>query len=102
MRSLRLDVGRADHLAPFFGFVGEQLAEVGGRPRKHSSPHISKQSLHPGISETGVDFCVEPSDDFGGRIFGCGKALPTTPFPPPPPIPHSRHPSPYPHTPHHS
>jgi hypothetical protein len=27
--SFRLDVGRADHLAPFLGFVGNQLAKVG-------------------------------------------------------------------------
>src|SRR5262249_29735607 len=27
--SLRLDVGRPDHLAPLLGFIGEQLAEVG-------------------------------------------------------------------------
>ena len=29
--SLRLDVGRPDHLAPLLGFVGDELAEVGGR-----------------------------------------------------------------------
>src|SRR5215469_18113899 len=33
--SLRLDVGRPDHLAPLLGFVGHELAEVGGRARKH-------------------------------------------------------------------
>jgi hypothetical protein len=27
--SFRLDVGRPDHLAPFLGFIGDQLAEVG-------------------------------------------------------------------------
>ena len=40
--SLRLDVGRTDHLAPLLGFIGEQLAEVGRRARKHSTPDISK------------------------------------------------------------
>jgi hypothetical protein len=29
-RSLRLDAGELDHLTPFLGFVGDQLAEVGG------------------------------------------------------------------------
>ncbi len=29
-RSLRLDVGRPDHLAPFLGFCGDELAEVCG------------------------------------------------------------------------
>ena len=28
---LRLDVGRPDHLAPLLSFVGDELAEVGGR-----------------------------------------------------------------------
>ena len=32
---LRLDVGRPDHLGPFLGFVGDELAEVGGRAGKH-------------------------------------------------------------------
>jgi hypothetical protein len=40
--SLRLDVGRTDHLAPLLGFIGEQLAEVGRRARKHSTPDISE------------------------------------------------------------
>jgi hypothetical protein len=29
LRPLHLDVGRSDHLAQLFGFVGEELAEVG-------------------------------------------------------------------------
>jgi hypothetical protein len=28
--SVRLDVGCPDHLAPLLGFIGDQLAEVGG------------------------------------------------------------------------
>ena len=28
--SLCLDVGRPDHLAPLLGFIGDELAEVGG------------------------------------------------------------------------
>jgi len=31
---LRLDIGRADHLAPFLGFVGEKLAVLGRSERK--------------------------------------------------------------------
>src|SRR6516162_8189551 len=33
--SLRLDVGRDNHLAPFFGLVGDELAEIGGRACEH-------------------------------------------------------------------
>jgi hypothetical protein len=28
--SFRLDVGRPDHLTPLLGFVGDELAEIGG------------------------------------------------------------------------
>src|SRR5262249_30530919 len=35
--SLRLDVGRPDHLAPFLGFVGDELSKVGGRARQPTS-----------------------------------------------------------------
>jgi hypothetical protein len=30
-RSLRPDAGRADHLAPLFGFIGDVFAKFGGR-----------------------------------------------------------------------
>jgi hypothetical protein len=33
--SLRFDVGRDNHLAPFFGLVGDELAEIGGRACEH-------------------------------------------------------------------
>ena len=32
---VRLDTGELDHLGPLLGFVGDQLAKVGGRARKH-------------------------------------------------------------------
>src|SRR5262245_1349136 len=32
--SLRLDAGRLDHLGPFLGFVGNELAKIGGRARE--------------------------------------------------------------------
>src|SRR5262249_4517820 len=33
--SLRLDIGRPNDLCPFFGLVGDELGEVGGRAPKH-------------------------------------------------------------------
>jgi hypothetical protein len=33
---LRLDVGRPDHLASVFGFVGDDFAEIGGRTSEAS------------------------------------------------------------------
>jgi hypothetical protein len=43
--SLRLDVGRADHFGPLFGFVGDELAEVGGRAWKHRAPKLGEPRL---------------------------------------------------------
>src|SRR5262249_57276243 len=34
-QSLRLDVGRPDHLAPLLSFVGNELSKVGGRTCEH-------------------------------------------------------------------
>src|SRR5262249_58893595 len=40
--SLRLDIRRPDHLAPLLDFVGDELAELGGRARTHPRSQISK------------------------------------------------------------
>src|SRR5215510_7299507 len=42
--SLRLDIGRADHLPPLFGFTHDELAEVSRRTHKHSGPQVGKSS----------------------------------------------------------
>src|SRR5262245_15978449 len=76
--SFRLDVRRPDHLAPLLGFLGHQLDEIGGRARKHSTPQVSESRLHLRVGESGVDFRVEPIDDFGGCVFGRANAIPTT------------------------
>jgi len=46
--SLRLDVGRPDHLAPLFDFVGDQLSKVSGRARKHSAAKVVKPRFNLG------------------------------------------------------
>src|SRR5262249_58394537 len=74
--SLRLDVGCPDHVAPLVGFIGEQLAEVGGRARKYSTSQVSESRLHLRVGEGGVDFRVEPIDDFGGCVFGRANPIP--------------------------
>src|SRR5215813_11287459 len=79
-RSLRLDVGRPDHLAPLFGFLGNVFAEVGGRAWKHSATKVGKARLHLGIVESRVDLLVELVDDFGRRGLRCAEAVPNTPL----------------------
>src|SRR5262249_35796978 len=46
--SVRLAAGEPHHLAPFLGFVGDELAEVGGRARKRErgSPSLGKAAFH--------------------------------------------------------
>src|SRR5262249_54274579 len=55
----RLDVGRPDHLAPLFGLVGDEFAEVGGRARERLAPQVGKPRLHLWIGEARVDLRVE-------------------------------------------
>ena len=62
--SLRRDVGRADHLGPLLGIVGDELAEVGRRTLKDRYAQGRKSRLDLGISEGSIDFLVELVDDF--------------------------------------
>ena len=73
---VRLDVGPPDHLAPLLGFLGDQLAEVGGRARKRPASQVGKPSLHLGIGERGVGFLVELIDDVGRCVPGRTETLP--------------------------
>src|ERR1700726_1950221 len=70
-RSLRLDVRELDHLGPFLGFVGNELAEIGWRAGKCHGAEIGKPLLQRGIGKAGIDLLVEPVDDVGWRVLGC-------------------------------
>jgi len=74
---LGLDVGRPDHLCPFLGFVGDELAEVGGRTRKHSGSQVSKPLLQFGIGQDGIDLPAELVDDLGWCLRGHADAVPS-------------------------
>jgi hypothetical protein len=41
----RLDVGGPDHLAPLLGFVGDKLAEIGGRVTQSNAAEVGKPRL---------------------------------------------------------
>src|ERR1700722_8589628 len=72
----RLDVGGADHLAPFLGFSGDERAELGGGHRHRAPAEIGEPRLQPGIREAGIDFPVEPLDDLGWGALGRPDAIP--------------------------
>src|SRR6266478_3942240 len=66
--SLRLAAGELDHLGPFFGLVGDELAEIGRRAGKRHCPEVRKPRLQHGIGEASIDLPIEPLDDCEGRI----------------------------------
>src|SRR6266545_7005976 len=68
--SVRFNVRQLYHFAPLLGFVGDELAEIGGRAAKRGAIQVGKLCLEPGIGECGVDLLVELVDDLGGRVPG--------------------------------
>src|SRR5262245_9871178 len=68
LHSLWLDARELDHLAPLFGFVGDEPIEVGGRDDKRRAYQVGKLCLDFGIGKARVDFPVELVDDLGGRV----------------------------------
>src|SRR5262249_30050844 len=63
--SLRLDVGGPDHLVPFLGLFGDELAEVGRRAWKCGGAPLGKPRLQLRVGEGRVDLRVELVDDLG-------------------------------------
>ena len=75
-----MSAGGLDHLGPLLGFVGDELAEVGGRAGKHRAAKVGEPRIHLGIGEGRVDFLVELVDDLGGRVPGRADAEPGARF----------------------
>src|SRR5215467_136205 len=78
--SLRFDVGGPDHLAPFLGFFGDQLAELGRRSRQRRAAEVSETGLHLRVVESRVDLLIELVDDLGRRGLRYAEAVPITPL----------------------
>src|SRR5215470_9642198 len=55
---IRFDADGLHHLAPLLGFLGDQLAEVSGRTRKHRAAEVIEPRFHVGIGEASVDLLV--------------------------------------------
>src|SRR5580692_1588532 len=74
--STSADAGELDDLAPFFRFVGNQLAEVVWRTAEHQCTHRSKPLLYCRIGKGSVGFGVEFFDDIAGCAMGRTNAPP--------------------------
>src|SRR5262249_41662588 len=73
---------KADHLRPLFGFIFDELSELGGRGRKHYATKIGESALFRGLGEHSVDLLVKPVDDFGGGISRRHDTKPSNRFEP--------------------
>src|SRR5262245_7779878 len=76
VRSVRLDAGELDHLAPLLRFVGYELSKVGRRAWKGGGAQLGKPRLHLGIGEGRIDLFVELVDNLGRRVFRRADAGP--------------------------
>src|SRR6516162_6957701 len=56
---VRLGTGEPNHLAPLLGFVGDKLAEIGGRSREQRGTKSREPHLRLGISENRVHRLVD-------------------------------------------
>ena len=70
---LRLDVGRPDHLAPFLGFVGDELAEVGGRAGKHRAARSASRALILGSARPALISLLSFSTISAGVFLGAPR-----------------------------
>src|SRR5215510_6376414 len=69
-QSLWLDTGEPDHLTPFFRFVGDELAERGGRSRQRHVSEVSETGAQLGIDKPGVDRFVQYIDNLSRGVAG--------------------------------
>src|SRR5262249_32348364 len=74
--SFRLDIGGGEHLAPFFRFICNEAAQVGGRAGEQDAAHVGEPRFDLRIGETGIDLGVEALDDHGGRVLRRRNAEP--------------------------
>ena len=65
--SVRLDVGRPDHLAPLLGVFDNELAKIHNCHRRWNAAHLGKSRHHLGIAEASINFLMELVDDIGRR-----------------------------------
>src|SRR5262249_27435104 len=73
--SVRLDARELDHLGPFLGVLGNELAVAGGRAWKYDNSQFGKSGLQTGIRQSRVHMSVELIDDLDRGTSGRDDAL---------------------------
>jgi|SRR5262245_24662138 len=82
VRISRLNTGEFNQVRPLFSFVGDQLAEIGGREREHVATQVGKPRLDLGGRRGRRLSLVELVDDFGTEkrtSIHVGEPLATSP-----------------------
>src|SRR5262249_62131521 len=74
--SVRLDVGRPDHLAPLFGLLLKPPPVIRGRAAGDAAAQVSKPQLQFAVRQRGVNLVVQFVDDLKGCVLGCANAYP--------------------------
>jgi hypothetical protein len=72
---LRLDIGSADHLTPFFGFGGEVFSEFGWRKGERHRTQLDKSRFELVISETRINLGIELINNLGRCARWCADAI---------------------------
>src|SRR6516164_2385105 len=72
----RLNVCRANDLAPLVDTFGDELAEISGAHRHRHATEIGEPRLDLGIGKSSIDLLVEFLDDFRGCILWRADAAP--------------------------
>src|SRR5580658_3030591 len=74
--SVRLDACELDHLRPLLGFVGDELAKVGGCHRHRHVAESGEFGVESRIGDSGVNLFVEYIHDRNGRVPRRRDAIP--------------------------
>src|SRR4051794_24724321 len=80
MRPSGFQTGEFHDLCPFFGFIGYELAEVGGRTWKLRAANVRKPCLDLRVGEPGVDLLVQLINNLPRRVLGHAHAEPRACF----------------------
>jgi hypothetical protein len=67
---IRLDSREPDHLAPFLGFVGNELTEIGRRAHKRRAAKFGEPRFDLGIAKARVDLLLSLSTISADVFFG--------------------------------